>query len=200
MPLIIMSEKQSVTNVMRDEYRKAGKKRKSQMLDEICKICGYNRNYVSRKLRSEKESRSYKKLKGVLQKPKGRKRKYGPECTGVLIKVWAVMDLACGKRIAAGMKDTVEAMLRFGELGCPKEVTDKLLEMSPSTIDRLLSVQRKKMCPKGRSTTKPGSLLKHDISIRLGTEWQEDVPGYVEMDTVAHCRDSTRAWPVCRHT
>ena len=72
MPLI-MSEKQSVTNVMRDEYRKAGKRRKGQMLDELCKLCGYNRSYAARKLRSEKESRSYKKLKRVLQKPRGRK-------------------------------------------------------------------------------------------------------------------------------
>ena len=190
MPLI-MSEKQSVTNVMRDEYRKANKKRKGQILDEFCKLCGYNRSYAARKLRSKKETRSSKKFKRVLQKPRGRKRKYGPECVGPLIKVWAVLDLACGKRVAAGMKDTVEAMVRFGELDCSQEVIDKLLSMSASTIDRLLSVQRKKMCPKGRSTTKPGSLLKHNISIRLGTEWSEDVPGFVEMDTVAHCGDNS---------
>jgi len=48
------------------------------------------------------------------------------------------------------------------------------------------------MCPKGRATTKPGSLLKSQIPIRTGTEWDEKRPGYVEMDTVAHCGVSTR--------
>lgn len=46
--------------------------------------------------------------------------------------------------------------------------------------------------PKGRATTKPGSLLKSQIPIRTGTEWDEKRPGFVEMDTVAHCGTSTR--------
>jgi len=191
MPLT-MSERNSVTNVMRDEYRRAGKKQKGQKLDEFCKLTGYNRNYASRKLRSQKTTHSYNKVKKGLQKPRGRKRKYGPECLEPLIKIWAVMDLACGKRMAAGMAEVIDALMRFGELDCTPEVATKLKEMSASSIDRMLAVQRKKMCPKGRSTTKPGTLLKQDIPIRLGTEWNEDMPGYVEMDTVAHCGDSTR--------
>ena len=191
MPLI-MSERQSVTNVMRDEYQKAPKKRKTQILDEFCKICDYNRSYAARKLRSRKETRSNKKAKAARRKGAGRKRKYGPECLGPLIKVWSVMDLACGKRVAAGMDDTLGALIRFGEIDCTEEVADKLREMSASTIDRLLSAERKSMCLKGKATTKPGSLLKHNIPYRFGTEWPEGMPGYVEMDTVAHCGTSTR--------
>jgi hypothetical protein len=187
-----MTERQSVTNVLRDEYRKASKKQKSKMLDEFCKITGYNRNYASRKLRSKKETRSYKKIKTTLQKTRGRKRRYGPECIGPLIKVWTVLDLACGKRVKAAMNDTLDALIRFDEITVTKEVEAKLRKMSASTIDRLLSVQRKKMCLKGRSTTKPGTLLKHDIPIRTGTEWPEGKPGFVEMDTVAHCGTSTK--------
>ena len=191
MPLI-MSEKHSVTNVMRDEYRKAGKKRKGQMLDELCKLCGYNRSYAARKLRSKKQTRGHQKLKKALQGIRGRKRKYGPECLAPLIEVWSVLDLACGKRICAGMPDVLDALLLFGEITCSKEVEEKLRAMSAATIDRLLAVQRQKMCLKGKSTTKPGTLLKKEIPIRLGTEWDESKPGYVEMDTVAHCGDNNR--------
>jgi hypothetical protein len=53
-----MSERKSVTNELRDEYRKAGKKRKGQILSELCALTGYNRSYASRRLRSAKESRS----------------------------------------------------------------------------------------------------------------------------------------------
>jgi hypothetical protein len=187
-----MSEKRSVTNELRNEYKKAGKKRKSQILDEFCALTGYNRSYASRRLRSARETRSYKKVKRALQKPRGRKRKYGPECIGPLCKVWAVMDMACGRRMAAGMADTIDAMVRFGELDCPADVIGKLNEMSAATIDRLLAVQKKKMGLKGRSTTKPGTLLKKNIPIRTGTDWDEHMPGFVEMDTVAHCGESAK--------
>ena len=129
MPLT-MSEKRSVTNKMRDEYRTASKKRKGQMLDELCKLADYNRSYAARKLRTQKTTRSYNKLKKALQRPRGRKRKYGPECSGPLIEIWMVMDLACGRRIAAGMDDMLEALLRFGEIKCAEDVIAKLKEMS----------------------------------------------------------------------
>lgn len=186
MPLT-MSEKRSVTNELKSEYKNASKKRKGQILDELCSLAKYNRSYAARKLRSDKQTRSYRRIKKALQKARGRKRLYGAECLEPLIKVWAVLDMACGKRVKAAINDVLDAMIKFGEISCSKEIEEKLRKMSASTIDRLLSVQRKKMCPKGRSTTKPGTLLKHDIPIRLGTEWQEDMPGFVEMDTVAHC-------------
>jgi hypothetical protein len=65
-------------------------------------------------------------VKRALRTPRGRKRKYGPECIEPLCRVWVVMDLACGRRMAAGMADTVEAMVRFGELGYPTDVIEKL--------------------------------------------------------------------------
>lgn len=147
MPLS-MKEKQSVTNVIRDEFRKASKKRKGQMLDDFCMITGYNRSYAARKLRSPKEKRFYQKFKKVLQKQRGRKRKYGRECLDPLVTVWSVMDFACGKRIAAGMADVLDALLRKEELSLDGTTEVKLRTMSASTIDRLLVAQRRQMCLK----------------------------------------------------
>ena len=191
MPLT-MSERQSVTNEMRDRYRKAGKKGKSQILDEFCELTRYNRSYASRKLRLANQTKSYKRVKKALQKARGRKRAYGPELLEPLTKVWSVLDMACGKRCKAGMEDVIDAMAKYGELDYPPETIDKLKSMSASTIDRLLAAQRKKINLKGRSTTKPGTLLKSQIPLRTGTDWDERCPGFVEMDTVAHCGDSTR--------
>ena len=191
MPLT-MSERQSVTNEMRDRYRRAKKKEKSRILDEFCELTKYNRSYASRKLRSANQTRSYRRVKKALQKTQGRKRIYGPELLAPLIKVWAVLDMACGKRLKAGMGDVIDAMVKYGEFDYPPQIIDKLKSMSASTIDRLLAVQRKKMNLKGRSTTKPGTLLKSQIPVRTGTDWDDARPGFVEMDTVAHCGDSTR--------
>lgn len=46
------------------------------------------------------------------------------------------------------------------------EQTALLLEMSASTITRRLANERKKMALRGRSHTKPGSLLKSQIPVR----------------------------------
>jgi hypothetical protein len=176
-----------------DEYRKATKKRKSLILDEFCNLTGYNRSYASRKLRAKKTSRMRKKqLKASKKGKQGRKPIYGPDLIKPLIKIWAVMDLACGKRVVGGMADMLDALVCFGEIDLTSEQEEKLRKMSAATIDRLLKDERKKMCLKGRATTKPGTLLKSKIPIRTGTEWDEEMAGYVEMDTVAHCGETTR--------
>lgn len=64
--------------------------------------------------------------------------------------------------------------------------------MSHGTIDRLLHYDRQATVFRGRSTTKPGSLLKHQIPIRRGTEWDDNKIGFLEIDLVAHCGDSSR--------
>ena len=43
---------------------------------------------------------------------------------------------------------------------------------------------------RGRSTTKPGTLLRHQIPIGTN-QWDQRRPGFLEADTVAHCGEST---------
>jgi hypothetical protein len=65
-----------------------------------------------------------------------------------------------------------------------------LYRMSAATIDRILEPLRFKYRGRGRSTTKPGTLLRKQIPIKTN-QWDETKPGFVETDTVAHCGDST---------
>ena len=58
--------------------------------------------------------------------------------------------------------------------------------MSPATIDRRLAPDRAGMVLRGRSHTKPGSLLKDAIPIRTWAQWDDAVPGFVEIDLVGH--------------
>src|SRR4030066_143530 len=69
------------------------------------------------------------------------------------------------------------------------EVTNALLRISPPTIDRLLKPIRINYTKRGRSTTKPGTLLRKKIPIKTN-QWDESRPGFLEADTVAHCGDS----------
>ena len=96
---LTMRERKAVTGVLVERYRRAGKKAKGRMLDELIKLTGYS---------------------------------------------------------------------------------------SAATIDRLLAPERKRLRLRGRSGIKPGTLLKHQVPIRTFSEWDEQKPGFVEIDLVAH--------------
>lgn len=66
--------------------------------------------------------------------------------------------------------------------------------MSASTIDRLLRPWRQNGTRRSLSATKPGSVLKGRIPIRAFAEWQENRPGFVEADLVAHCGESAEGF------
>ena len=50
----------------------------------------------------------------------------------------------------------------------------------------MLAPEKKKLSLKGRSRTKPGTLLRNQITVRTFADWQEDRPGFVEVDLVVH--------------
>jgi len=166
-----MHERQAITREMAHRYRRAGKRERGLMLDELCALSGYNRSYAARLLRE--------KVRGVA--PRGRRRRgrgpiYGPELLAPLTKVWATLGGICGKRLAAVMGRTVAALERHGELELSDEVREKLLAMSAATIDRLLAARRRRLRLKGMTHTKPGSLLKSQIPVRTFAEWDQTRP------------------------
>ncbi len=100
--------------------------------------------------------------------------------------IWATLNGPAGKRLAPFMPQIVEALERCGEIRIEPEVRDKLLRVSAATIDRILAPERARLQVRGRSGTKPGSLLKRQIPIRTFAEWDDARPGFCEVDLVAH--------------
>ncbi len=76
------------------------------------------------------------------------------------------------------------------ELILSPEVKLLLLRMSRASIDRCLQPARIEH-PHGLSTTKPGTLLRQAIPVRIFTPWEDERPGFEEIDLVAHCGLST---------
>jgi hypothetical protein len=187
-----MRERKKLTVIQAERYQKAGKKEKGNILDEFTEATGYNRSYASYVLsRHGRKQRIGKRrvLVGDVRKSwgrRGRKKIYTSEVKKALIKVWHIMDCICGKRLEPVMKEIVKKLESFGEISLNEETREKLLRMSASTIDRLLAGERRKQRIKGRSNTKPGTLLKHQIPIRTFSDWDEGKPGFVEIDLVGH--------------
>ena len=88
----------------------------------------------------------------------------------------------------------IRVLRQHGEQQINASTEVQLCRISPSTIDRLLQPCRKVGGRRGISTTRPGSLLKSAIPIRTFADWQENQPGFMEVDLVAHCGESTGAF------
>jgi hypothetical protein len=95
-------------------------------------------------------------------------------------------DNICPKRLAPYLKEIIPVLEKWGEIKLDPKVKEKLLKISASSIDRLLAETRKRYRIKGRSTTRPGTLLKKSIPIRTFADWDEKVPGFFEVDLVSH--------------
>jgi len=87
--------------------------------------------------------------------------------------------------------ELLEALERHHEPVAGSAVREKLLRMSAATMDRRLQRARSRRGGRGRTTTKPGSLLKQAIPIRTFADWDQAQPGFLEMDLVAHCGQTT---------
>ena len=166
---------------IRKRYLSANKADKSRLLDELCTVCGYNRKYAIRLI--SKKDTPHKKKKGRPQKY------YSQAIVDFLKNLWVLTNLACSERLKAA----IPLWLPHYHLHCSNPLTDKetilLREISASTIKRILRKHRAKYKKFGLSITKPGSLLKKQVPIKLN-QWDESKPGFVEADTVAHCGTS----------
>ena len=175
--------KKEVLERIRARYLKASKAEKQIILDELTATTGYNRKYAIRVLRHPRRSKGLKKA--------GRKRRYTGETIQILEQLWEMGGRLCSKRLHPFLPEWIRKLEECGEISLTQEVKAQLLSMSRSTIDRRLQPARIKEKRRGLSTTKPGTLLKRQIPVRIYTPWDEQQPGFLEIDLVAHCGETT---------
>jgi hypothetical protein len=174
------SERKAYLAAIRARYYRANKAAKGLILDEFCAVCGYHRKYALRCLNQQS------RLPRPPKRRAGRPSKYDdPAILKPLRVIWLATDQIASKRL----KVAIPLWLPHYEAAhgpVQTQARARLLEMSPATIDRLLTKIRMRYGNKGKSGTKPGTLIKRQIPIQGGV-WDISQPGFVEADTVAHC-------------
>jgi hypothetical protein len=201
-----MQTKRKIAEVTYRRYQQARKKEKAKILDEFTETTGYHRDYAAHVLATWGKAH-YLKINGKMvrlvagapragtkssgKKRKGRPGKYtGPFLT-VLKEVWKLFSFRCGKLLAPMIVLMIDFLVAAEDLPeITEDIKALLVSISPATIDRLLKAEKKKYALKGKSLTKPGTLVKHHIPLRTFFSWDERKPGFFEQDTVAHCGTS----------
>jgi len=176
--------KSYILESFREKYHRAGKRAKGDILEEVCELLGCHRKHAVRVMSKRASGR-----KSGCSK-RGPKPKYdNPEFRQALHRVRKVMEF----RNAEVIKENIPEWLPFIESHYGEfkpEIREKLLAVSISTMKRLLKRMREQ-AGKGLSTTRPGSILRTEIPIRVESFSNEAVPGFMALDTVAHCGSST---------
>jgi hypothetical protein len=171
---------------LRGRYFKASRAEKGKMLDEFTKVTGLHRKAAIRLLNRPSQSRMVRR--------RGRPRRYGTGVVEALKAVWEASDRVCSRRLQPFIPEMVKVLRQHNELGVDASTEAQLCRISPSTIDRVLRPCRQVGGRRGLTTTRPGNLLKNSIPIRTFADWQENKPGFMETDLVAHCGESTEGF------
>jgi len=189
---VTKESKKDYLNEMRPRYRSASKKDQTRLLDEIISVCRGSRNYLIRVLNKVPAPRYPTVLYGQVKKHVGRPKVYdAPAILAFLICVWHASNQACSKRLERVLHLWLPKYQEFTGIVLSLEHQVLIGRLSHATIDRLLGAERQRYrVGKGRATTKPGTLLKKRIPIKTN-QWDENRPGFLEVDTVAHCGTST---------
>ena len=186
-----MASRVEITARYAKAYRRAGKKEKGRVLDEVVSVTGWSRDNARRRLvaAARRPGAGRQVVKRVR---KQRASRFSYDAIKVLQRVWAASGGQCGKYLAVSMRTQLDGLERHGELVFGQrryspEVRAELLSMSAASIDRYLAPAKATDQVRGVATTKPSPLLRASITIRKAGDEVEAEPGFFEGDTVAHC-------------
>jgi hypothetical protein len=165
---------------LKKRYAQASKKERGQILDEYTQTTQCHRKHAIAVLRG-------KRVRARLPHQRTRQRIYTAEDARALEKLSELFEGLNSKLLRAAMDNELKHLYDDGFLQVSRACYARLQRISPATIDRLRQRYGRALPPRlKRGHTKPGTLLKSQIRVRTWAEWNEDRPGFTEMDLVAH--------------
>lgn len=162
---------------MRERYRVATRAEKGRLLDEAVAVTGRHRKAL---IRCWRRDRPPGRRRG------GRPRRYGPAVVRALVAIWT----AAGYPWSVRLKALLPVWLPWARrrLALTPALEAQLRTISARQMDRVLASHKRTIRRRQYGRTKPGTLLKHHIPLKTD-RWDVTVPGFTEIDLVAHSGD-----------
>ena len=180
---LTLAARKAITKGQLGKWPKATRTEKGAILDAVCGVTGWHRDHARKAIRAM--------LADPEPAPRQRRepvQRYDQSAVDLLTTCWAALDGPCGKRLQPALEETLENLARHGHLHDVEEsVIAQVKAMSPATIDRRLApVRTGLVAGKGMSHTRPGSLLKSSIPLKTWAQWNDTLPGFLQIDLVGH--------------
>jgi hypothetical protein len=183
--------RQQLLEAARSRYPALSYQEKGALVDELVELSGFHRKSVLRLLRQQPADHGGPPARAVAGHDSadvGRSRRYGPQVVQLLETLWEASDHLCGKRLAAVLPTLMTALERHGHWHVDPDLRQKLLQISPATIDRLLAPARSAQGGQHRRRrTRVVTGVRRRTTVRTFNGWKDVEPGWFEMDLVAHC-------------
>ncbi len=172
-----INERRKYLRRMQKRYRKAGRREKGQLLDEMEYVTELHRKYLVELLKGDLQRKPRRKQRG---------RKYGSEMDDVLRVVHESFDCICAERLTPNLVWMAQHLARHGELEISDAVLQKLGCISISTVGRILGRIRQDTPRLPRKGPRRNQKLLRDIPMTR-IPWDTAIPGHFEVDLVHHC-------------
>ncbi len=182
-----MAARRQITKAQVERWATATKSEKSAILDAVCEVTGWHRDHARKALRLALARRNGEQ-RHVQRRTRPPAYTYSAQAVEVLTWCWAALDGPAGKRLHPALPQLLDNMAAHGHLtGIDPLVLEQVRAMSPATIDRRLTGARAGLIArKPISHTRPGTILKSSIPMKTWHEWNDTVPGFVQIDLVGH--------------
>ncbi len=190
-----LSTRREIALAMAKEYRMADRRRKSQLKREFCSLTDYHPKYAVSILKMaflEPEKLIPKRK----PKPRKRRRKYDELVKAALINLWRLSGYQCSKLLAEFIRKNLDHLIKEGSLRIDDGTKAKLMEISPATIDELLSGERFSRKKGKRDTSSASPLIKSLVPLAK-LYYRPSEPGHLQIDLVIHCGDNPCGYYVC---
>lgn len=172
-----IDEKRKYLSLVRPRYRKAGRKEKGHLLDEMVSVTGLERKTLIHLMNGNLE-----------RKPRSteRSKTYKAPFDDALRVIYESFDYICADRLTPNLVWMAEHLEAHQELVTTPELLAQLERVSISTVERRLNLIRQDHPRLPRKKPRPRSKRLQEIPM-LRLPWSIAEPGHFETDLVHHC-------------
>jgi hypothetical protein len=175
-----IDERRKYLRKMKKRYKRANRKERGRLLDEMQAITELDRKTLIRLMKGSLERKARGKQRG---------QSYGPEVDDALRVIAESLDHVCAERLTPNLVWIAKHLAAHGELKVTPQLLQKLGQVSIATVRRRLERIQQDQPRLPRKGPERANQVTRDIPMRR-IPWDEAEPGHFETNLVHHCGPS----------